>query len=332
VLTVSRLTVAATGRTDVRVIEDVSFDIAAGETLALVGESGSGKSVAALAILDLLPPVMRHAAGTVALDGADIPLGDEAAMTRVRGAGIGMVFQEPSTALNPVMTVGDQVAEALLLHAPVERSAAWERAVAMLDDVGLRDPDRVAGAYPHQLSGGMKQRVLIAIALIAGPKVLLADEPTTALDVTVQARILDLLDRLKRERGMAMLLISHDLGMVAERADRIAVMYAGRIVEVLPARDLFGAAQHPYTLGLLAALPQAAARGGLAAMPGRVPPPGDRPVGCAFQARCPVVEAGCADPVPLRAVGADHDVACVRAETCAREETCAGAAGDRHWV
>ncbi|MCR9255529.1 MAG: ABC transporter ATP-binding protein [Alphaproteobacteria bacterium] len=308
-LSVEALSVTA-GREAVPVIEDISFEIAAGETLALVGESGSGKSVTALALLDLLPAVMGRRAGRVSLDGAPLPLGDETAMAKVRGGGIGMVFQEPSTALNPVMTIGDQVAEALVLHESVAADAAWRRAVAMLDEVGLTDPGKVALSYPHQLSGGMKQRALIAMALVAGPRVLLADEPTTALDVTVQARILDLLDRLKAERGMALLLISHDLGVVAERADRIAVMYAGRIVELLPANDLFTAARHPYTLGLLAALPQAAGRGHLAAIPGRVPPPGERPPGCAFQARCPIAQARCAEPVALRNVGEAHRLAC----------------------
>lgn len=296
------------------VLERVSLEISAGETLALVGESGSGKSVTALAAMDLLPPVMARVSGHVSLAGAALPLGDERAMTRMRGAGIGMVFQEPSTALNPVMTIGDQVAEALLLHDDGAAAEAWTRSVDILAEVGLPKPSEIASAFPHQLSGGMKQRALIAMALVAGPKVLLADEPTTALDVTVQALILDLLDRLKRERGMAMLLVSHDLGMVAERADRIAVMYAGRIVEVLPAADLFVAARHPYTLGLLAALPQGAAKGTLASMPGRVPPPGQRPQGCVFQTRCPVAVAACAEPVPKRLLSPGHSVACQKAE------------------
>jgi ABC-type dipeptide/oligopeptide/nickel transport system ATPase component len=238
-------------------VDGVSFSLDRGETLALVGESGSGKSLTSLALLRLIPPPGRVDAGsTIRLGDTDVLALEGEALRRIRGRRIGMIFQDPMTSLNPVFTVGDQIAEGVRAHLPVTKAEARERARALLQEVGIPDPGGRLDAYPHQLSGGMRQRVMIAIALSAEPEILVADEPTTALDVTVQAQILEVLDQLRRARGMAVLLITHDLGIVAGRADRVAVMYAGQIVEEAPTLELFAHPSHPYTQGLFASVPR----------------------------------------------------------------------------
>ncbi|HEX9368311.1 MAG TPA: ABC transporter ATP-binding protein [Vicinamibacterales bacterium] len=266
---------------------DVSFHVSAGETLCLVGESGSGKSVTALSILRLVQRPGRIANGRVVFKGRDLLTLDEREMQTVRGAGIALVFQEPMTALNPVFTIGNQIEETLMVHGIARGRAARDRAVELLDAVSMPEPQRRVGDYPHQLSGGLRQRALIALALAAGPALVIADEPTTALDVTIQAQILDLLRGLQQRLGLALLLITHDLGIVAEMADRVAVMYAGRIVEEAPVRELFRDPRHPYTRGLLASIPGGARGSKLQAIHGTVPPLGHLPPGCAFAPRCP---------------------------------------------
>ena len=294
-------------------VDGVGLTLEAGRTLGLVGESGCGKTLTALSILRLVPAPGRIAGGSIRFDGGELVDLDEPAMRALRGRAIGMVFQEPMTALNPVLTVGAQVAEAVTLHERVGRAAARARAVEMLRLVEIPDAEPRADAYPHQLSGGMRQRVMLAVALACRPALLIADEPTTALDVTIQAQILDLLGSLQRQLGMAILLVTHDLGVVAERADTVAIMYAGRVVESGPAAVVLGAPQHPYTRGLLASLPDGR-RGRLAAIPGTVPDPLHLPGGCRFRDRCAEAIAACADAEPpLRAVG-DRRVACIRVE------------------
>jgi peptide/nickel transport system ATP-binding protein len=272
-----------------RVVEDASFAIDAGRTVGLVGESGCGKSVTAMSIMRLLPsPPARMLSGRILFDGRDLLGLSPEEMRAIRGDRIGMVFQEPMTSLNPVLSVGFQIEEVLKLHRGLSGKAARTQAVEMLGYVGIGAPARRLGQYPHQLSGGLRQRVMIAMALVCRPQLLIADEPTTALDVTIQAQILDLLRRLKRELGMALLLITHDLGVVAETCDEVVVMYAGRIVEQATAAALFRRPRHPYTAGLLAARPRLVPKGGkLATIPGTVPPPGRRAVGCSFAERCP---------------------------------------------
>ncbi len=269
-------------------VDGVSFSLPAGETLALVGESGCGKSLTALALLDLLPPGTRRERGRVVLAGAVLE-----DWRGVRGRRIGMVFQEPQSALNPVMAVGEQVAEVLRLPRGMSRGEARREAVAALARVGIPDPEDRAGRYPHELSGGMRQRAVIAMALAGGPSVLLADEPTTALDTTVQAQVLDLLRRLRDGTGMAVLLVTHDLGVAAASADRVAVMYAGRLVETGPAASVLSAPAHPYTRGLLASRGADPARP-LSPIPGQVPTPGAWPSGCPFHPRCALAEPRCA--------------------------------------
>ena len=266
---------------------DVSFQVNAGETLCLVGESGSGKSVTALSILGLVQRPGRIAAGRIGFKGRDLRTLDEREMQKVRGAEIALVFQEPMTALNPVFTIGNQIEETLMVHGIARGRAARDRAVELLDAVSIPDPQRRVRDYPHQLSGGLRQRALIALALACNPSLVIADEPTTALDVTIQAQILDLLRDLKKRFGLALLLITHDLGIVAEMADRVAVMYAGRIVEEAPVRELFRDPRHPYTRGLLASIPGGAPGSKLQAIHGTVPPLGHLPPGCAFAPRCP---------------------------------------------
>ncbi len=283
----------------VPVVDGVGFDLARGEVLALVGESGSGKSMTALSAMRLVPKPGRVVAGSVRLDGLELTKLPVEQMRHVRGGRIGMIFQEPMTCLNPVVRVGDQVVEAIQLHEPASNADARERARALFGEVGIPDPEARLGAYPHELSGGLKQRVMIAMALSTRPEVLIADEPTTALDVTVQAQILSLLRELQRERGAAILLITHDLGIVNELADRIAVMYAGRIVESAPRSALLSDPQHPYTQGLLRSMPARARPGEpLPEIPGVVPPPSEWPRGCRFSTRCPVRFEPCADLVP----------------------------------
>jgi oligopeptide/dipeptide ABC transporter ATP-binding protein len=304
----------------VRAVDGVTLELGERETLAVVGESGSGKSVTALSILGLVPrPPGRYAGGRVLFQGRDLLRLPPAELRKVRGKAISMVFQEPMTSLNPVYTVGEQILEAVVLHEHVDRRTARVRAIEMLRLVGLPDPERRVDEYPHQLSGGMRQRVMIAMALACRPAVLIADEPTTALDVTVQAQILELLGRLQEELGMAVMLITHDLGVVAEIADRVAVLYAGQVVESASVGALFRRPLHPYTAGLMASLPRlGAARDRLPVIPGGVPDPARFPTGCRFHPRCPVAEARCreADPV-LRAFPDDRLVRCWRAEEIA---------------
>jgi peptide/nickel transport system ATP-binding protein len=270
-------------------VNDVSFTISQGETLCLVGESGSGKSLTAFSILRLVPPPGRVLAGSIRLRGRDLLAVSEDEMCRVRGADISLIFQEPMTALNPVFTVGDQIAEALVVHGRMNWRQARVEAIRLMEAVRIPDASARARDYPHQLSGGQRQRVMIAMALACRPSLVIADEPTTALDVTIQAQILDLLRDLQAEHGLALLLITHDLGVVAEMADRVAVMYAGRIVESGPVNALFERPQHPYTRGLLASLPKAGsglAAKRLQATEGVVPTLSNLPPGCAFEPRC----------------------------------------------
>jgi oligopeptide/dipeptide ABC transporter ATP-binding protein len=317
VLRVRGLTVEFT-TTDgvVHAVTDVSYDVDAGQTLAIVGESGSGKTVSALALLGLLPqPQGRVVRGSATLHGHDLLAMDERTLQTVRGRQIGMVFQDPMTSLNPVMTTGAQIAEALRAHEPGTPRDRMQRVTELLTLVGIPDPGRHADAYPHQLSGGMRQRVMIAMAMANGPSVLVADEPTTALDVTVQAQVLDVLRTAQRETGAATILITHDLGVVAEMADQVAVMYAGRIVELGGVHAVFDHPRHPYTAALLSSLPTIDAdRGRLDPISGQPPSLLDPPPGCAFHPRC-VLSQGrlpCRADVPPRypTDTAGHSSAC----------------------
>jgi peptide/nickel transport system ATP-binding protein/oligopeptide transport system ATP-binding protein len=298
-------------------VEDVSFDVPRGRTVALVGESGCGKTVTALSILRLVPdPPGRTVAGSVIMGGTDLLALSEAAMREVRGNRISMVFQEPMTSLNPVFTIGDQIAESLTLHKRISRADALGRTVAMLRKVGIPDPQSRLREYPHQMSGGMRQRAMIAMALVCGPALLIADEPTTALDVTIQAQILDLLRGLQGDLGMSILLITHDLGVVAETAHQVAVMYAGRIVEKAPVLELFDNPLHPYTVGLFRSRPTLEHKGALEAIPGLVPSPLAIPPGCPFHPRCPLSDgARCLhERPPLQPRKEGHAVACWHAD------------------
>ena len=303
----------------VRAVDGVSYEVDAGETLAVVGESGSGKSVSALSILKLVPqPPGRIVGGRILFKGRDlVPLTNDE-MRAIRGKEISMIFQEPMTALNPVYTCGEQIIEALVLHERITRSAARTRAIEMLERVGIPAPGQRVDEYPHQLSGGMRQRVMIAMALACRPAVLIADEPTTALDVTIQAQILELLNELQREMGMAVILITHDLGVVAETADRVAVMYAGQVVEYADVRSMFRRPLHPYTAGLHASLPklgEVVER--LRVIPGTVPNPARFPVGCRFHPRCPVMIDKCLDDPVLVPIEDAHHARCWRAREIA---------------
>jgi oligopeptide/dipeptide ABC transporter ATP-binding protein len=295
-----------------RAVDGVSFTIDRGEVLGLVGESGCGKSVTALSIMRLVPPPGRIAAGRVLFEGEDLLAKDAEAMRRVRGARIAIVFQEPMTSLNPVFSIGDQISSAVLAHGGAGRHEAWERTHAMLDLVQIPSPRQRARDYPHQLSGGLRQRAMIAMALASGPALLIADEPTTALDVTIQAQILDLLRRLQAERGMAVLLITHDLGVVAELCHRVAVIYGGRIVELAPVRRLFARPIHPYTRGLLECLPHPSRFGQPLVSIEGVPPDLRQPgAGCRFAPRCAYAIPSCRRDEPAfveREPG--HFVAC----------------------
>ncbi|MCP8941051.1 ABC transporter ATP-binding protein [Alsobacter sp. SYSU M60028] len=291
------------GDTVVRAVDGVSFDLPAGATLSIVGESGCGKSMTALAILGLLPqPAGRITEGEVWLDGVgDLARLDQRALRRVRGNAVSMVFQDPMTSLNPVFRVGWQIAEAIRMHETVSREEARRRAIELLELVGIPSPSVRCDAFPHQLSGGMRQRVMIAIALARRPKVMLADEPTTALDVTIQAQVLRLMKRLQQDSGAALLLITHDLGVVAQMAQRVCVMYAGVIVEESAVGDLFADPLHPYTRGLLASMPKprhGAARQALISIPGTVPPLSRLPAGCRFAGRCAHVFSKCREAEP----------------------------------
>ena len=309
-------TVFRTPNGDVAAVDGVELSVARGKTLGIVGESGCGKSVLSLSVMRLVPPPGRVAAGRIVFDGRDLLTLPPAEMRAIRGRRIGMIFQEPMTSLNPVYTAGQQIVEAMRAHDPGASAADLrKRAVAALDRVRIPAPDRRFGEYPHQMSGGMRQRVMIAMALACEPDLLIADEPTTALDVTVQAQILDLLRALQRETGMAIILITHDLGVVAEMADEIAVMYAGKVAERAPSTAIFDDPQHPYTLGLLGSIPRIEITADrLLAIEGTVPPPFDPPPGCRFQPRCVFAAAGCSIASPaLRPLGFDHAVACFRA-------------------
>ena len=305
----------------VRAVDGVSLAVRRGEVVALVGESGCGKSTLGLALLALVPPPGRITGGSVLLEGEDLLALPERERRRRRGSGIAWVPQETGDALNPVMTVGAQVAEVLRAHRPLGRSEARSAAVRALARVGIPDPERRARQYPHEFSGGMKQRALLAMALAAGPRVLVADEPTTALDVTLQAGILDLLRGLAREEGLGILLVTHDLGVVAAVADRVLVMYAGRVVEEGPADELFRAPLHPYTAGLLAGVPRPdVPRGRLPAIPGQVPDLAHLPPGCAFGPRCSRATERCREAVPnLAEAGHGRAVACFEAAPAGRE-------------
>lgn len=293
---------------------DVDLSVDAGETLAVVGESGSGKSLTALSIMRLITgPPGRIVGGQVLLEGIDLLALPEKEMRAVRGNRMSMIFQEPMTCLNPVITIGDQIAEALLMHRPISRRAARARALEILDRVRIPDPHRRLDDYPHQLSGGMRQRVMIAMAIALEPRVLIADEPTTALDVTIQAQILELLRKLQKEERMAMIFITHDLGVVAEIADRVMVMYSGRTVEQAPVETIFDDPRHPYTQGLLGSIPDPfRRRQRLREIPGTVPLLDGRPSGCSFGPRCSLVSDLCrAEVPPLLTIRGVHTVACV---------------------
>ena len=311
-LAISHLTtVFDTARGSVSAVDDVSFEIRAGETLGLVGESGSGKSVTALSIMRLVQPPGRIAGGRIAFNGRDLLAFSERQMQAVRGAEIALIFQEPMTALNPVFTIGNQIAETLIVHGRATRREAKARAIELLQAVRIPDPAARVGDYPHQLSGGMRQRVLIAMALACKPSLVIADEPTTALDVTIQAQVLDLLREMKAAFNLSLLLITHDLGVIAETADRVAVMYAGRIVETGPVRAIFRKPQHPYTRGLLASIRGGTPGNRLRAIDGSVPLLGALPPGCAFNPRCPDRFHLCTSaPPPEYAVGPEHGARC----------------------
>ncbi len=299
----------ADGR-DAPAADDVSFTIAPGETLGLVGESGSGKSVTALSIVGLIAPPGRITAGRILFEGRNLVGLSDAEMRRVRGRRIGFIFQEPMVALDPVYTIGFHIEEALTVHGLARGAAAKRRVLELLDAVRIPDPPRRAREYPHQLSGGLRQRAMIAIAIAANPALVIADEPTTALDATVQAEILDLLREMRRAFNLALLLITHDLGVVAEMADRVAVMYAGRIVEQARAARIFSEPAHPYTRALLDSIPGTHTGSRLQAIPGNVPAIGALPEGCAFGPRCPHRFDACVVPPPMLDVSLAHGARC----------------------
>ncbi len=307
-----RVTFPAGDGRRVAAVDGVSFSLDRGETLALVGESGCGKSLTSLSLLRLVPaPGRIEPDSRIRLADTDVLALEGGALRAIRGRRIGMIFQDPMTSLDPVFRVGDQIAEGILAHFPVSRREARERAVALLRETGIPDPAARADAFPHQLSGGMRQRVMIAIALAAEPEILVADEPTTALDVTVQAQILEVLDRLRAERGMAVLLITHDLGIVAGRADRVAVMYAGQIVEEAPTAALFARPSHPYTRGLFGSIPRLTGPvERLRPIPGTVPSPAAWPSGCRFRPRCPYAFEPCGREPPRNDVGPGQWMRC----------------------
>jgi len=298
-----------------RAVDGVSFQVDAGQTVAIVGESGCGKTIVALSLLDLVPPPARIVRGEVRFEGRDVLTLPPEEKRRVRGGGIGMVFQEPAAALNPVHTVGRQIADVVRLHRGLGRTEAWQEAVRLLDDMGIPEPEERARSYPHELSGGMKQRATIAIAVSARPRLLVADEPTTALDATVRADILALLQRLRDQYGMALLIITHDINVVERVADHLLVMYTGRIVESGPCGDLMRSPRHPYAQGLLASrLRLGTGRGApLKGIPGTVPDLLDLPRGCTFHPRCPLADAECRNEFPpLETIAAGRRCACYK--------------------
>ncbi|WP_102106726.1 ABC transporter ATP-binding protein [Oceaniglobus roseus] len=296
----------------VNVLDGVDLEVSAGEILCVVGESGCGKSVSAMALMGLLPPAhTRISSGNLTFDGEQFDLTRQTLPPRLRGGRMAMIFQEPMSSLNPAFRIGDQIAESVLQHQGGTHASAMARALEMLRRVGIPAPDRRLKEYPHQLSGGMRQRVMIAMALANDPQLLIADEPTTALDVTIQAQILDLIRELRDSLGMACLMITHDLGVVAEIADTVAVMYGGQVVERGPAAAVFENPQHPYTIGLISAVPRLDAPGGrLATVPGSVPPIAAMPTGCRFRNRCPFAADICAGKPPLAVQDGGHAVAC----------------------
>jgi peptide/nickel transport system ATP-binding protein len=299
------------------VISDVSFGVGQGEVVGLVGESGSGKTVTGLSILGLVPsPPGRLTGGHIWFDGRDLTAMSERQLRDIRGNDIAMIFQEPMTSLNPAFTVGDQISETFRRHRGGSRRAGRKRAIEVLELVGIPNAGRRVHSYPHEFSGGMRQRAMIAMALTCEPKILLADEPTTALDVTIQAQILDLLSSMRDSIGMGVLLITHDLGVVAETCDRVVVMYAGQVVERSPIEPIFERPRMPYTEGLLSAMPQVgAASGRLASIPGRTPEPWNMPTGCRFHPRCPYTLPKCTEgPIRLLPVGPERDSRCVRTD------------------
>ena len=303
----------------IRAVENVSFEIYPGEILGLVGESGCGKSVTGLSLLRLIPmPPGRIVTGEILFDGRSLLNLEEKEMEKVRGNDISMIFQEPMTSLNPVFTIGNQIMEAIILHQGLGKTEARKRAVGMLDRVKIPSPEKTIDSYPHQLSGGMRQRAMIAMALSCQPKLLIADEPTTALDVTIQAQVLQLLKEIQREMGMSVMLITHDLGVVTEIADRVAVMYAGRIFEYGPIEAIFGKMRNPYTRGLMHSIPQLGEKKNrLNAIPGQVPDPMDLPVGCKFHPRCYLMIEECKkEEPPLFQVNGDHFSRCIRWKEC----------------
>ncbi len=298
-------------------VDGVSIDVEAGETLGIVGESGCGKSVTALSIMRLLPqPMGKIHAGEILFEGKDLTKLPLEEMEKIRGGSIGMVFQEPMTALNPVHTIGRQLGEGILLHNPeMTKQQVLERSIEILDKVGIPSPEVRVAEYPHQLSGGMRQRVVIAIALACNPSLLIADEPTTALDVTIQAQILSLMNELQRDLGMAVILITHDLGVIAETCSKVVVMYGGRVAETGSVFDVFDKAIHPYTQGLIASIPRLEdeRKSVLATIDGMVPSLHDMPKGCRFENRCPYAEQICRDEAPaVETVGEGHEVSCHR--------------------
>ncbi len=302
----------------VRAVENVSFEINPGEILGLVGESGCGKSVTGLSLLRLIPaPPGRVRSGDILLDGQSLLRLDEKEMEKVRGNDIAMIFQEPMTSLNPVFTIGDQIMEAIILHQGLHKIEARRKAVEMLDRVRIPSPEKRIDSYPHQLSGGMRQRAMIAMALSCQPKLLIADEPTTALDVTIQAEVLHLIKEIQREMGMSVILITHDLGVISEIADRVAVMYAGRIFEYGPIEAIFNRMRNPYTYGLMRSIPQLTEkRDRLYAIPGQVPDPMHLPVGCKFHPRCHMMIEDCKKGEPMFQVNGDQFSRCIRWKEC----------------
>jgi len=307
----------ATGRGPLHAVRDISFTVRRGETLCLVGESGCGKSMTSLAIMGLLPKAAQRRARTLSMLGEDLNTANKGRINRLRGNKMAMIFQEPMTALNPAYTIGEQLMEHYIYHRKASTTQARARAIELLEKVGIASAGQRLGQYPHQLSGGLRQRVMIAMALMCGPELLIADEPSTALDVTIQAQILRLLADLQAELGIAMVLITHDLGVVARIAKNVAVMYAGQIVEEGPVRDIFARPMHPYTEGLLSCIP----------VPGRTQPGGDLGTiagvvpslvgdlqGCAFRDRCPHARPRCAEDVPVRSTGQGHQWRCIKNE------------------
>ena len=320
-LRIDNLTTAfQTGGGQVTAVEDVSLTLERSEILGIVGESGSGKSVTALTVMGLLPrPPARVLAGSIHFEGQDLLKLSDRSMQRLRGPGIAMVFQEPMTSLNPVFTIGEQITETIRAHESLSQRDSFARAVEMLEKVGIPSATARMTDYPHQLSGGQRQRVMLAIALVCRPRLLIADEPTTALDVTIQAQILDLLMNLRDEFGMAIMLITHNMGVIAETADRVLVMYAGRIVEQAPVARLFDAPLHPYTRGLLRCVPTLDQdQDRLIAIPGSLPEPSNRPPGCRFSARCGLAVPACSAGIPpLMQFEPSHAAACIRVEDAA---------------